>query len=344
MIKASKEVILAAGVHSPQILQLSGIGPKELLKKHEIDTIADLPGVGQNFQDHPTLYPVFNFTKMIHPTPDDLASNETYAAEQLKLYWAKREGAYTIVHLGGNTVAFLPLPNITRDHESIVHLAETSIPKPLEDSSPSYLAGYKAQRSILATMYASTNASVQETGYSSGSVMPITLVKPLSRGSISIRSSDIQDEPALDFGVFTHPADIEIMVAALRINREFLKTAPMRELGPVEVVPGANVTSDEDIKTALRESVVPTYSHPCCTCPMMPEELGGVMDAELLVYGVQGLSVVDASVMPMIPATHLSATVYAVAEKVSCEIFVMGGCGLTVVVGSGHHQSTTWVA
>ena len=107
------------------------------------------------------------------------------------------------------------------------------------------------------------------------------------------------------------------MLAALRINRAMVNTPAMQELRPVEIVPGANVTTDDEIRDALRSNMVPTYSHPCCACPMMPEHLGGVVDSELLVYGVEGLSVVDASIMPMIPATHLSATVYAVAEKAS---------------------------
>ena len=316
-ILASKEVILAAGIHSPQILQLSGIGSPELLNKHGIETIVNLPGIGQNFQDHPTLYPVFNFTSPIHPTADDLASNKTYASEQLDLYWTRREGAYTITHQAGNVVAFLPLPNMTSNYAAIVDVAKSSIPDSLKQPSLStYLRGYKAQRSIIAGMYASTNASVQETGFSSGSVVPITLVKPLSRGSIAIKSTNIFDEPAVDFGVFTHPSDLEIMVAALRVNRQQMQTPAMQELKPIEVVPGANVTTDGQIKEALRASMVPTYSHPCCACPMMPRELGGVVDPDLLVYGVEGLSIVDASVMPMIPATHLSATVYAVAEKV----------------------------
>ena len=322
-VTANKEVILAAGVHSPQILQLSGIGSPELLKKNGIETIVNLPGTGQNFQDHPTLYPVFNFTNPIHPTADDLASNKMYASEQLDLYWTRREGAYTITNQAGNVVAFLTLPNITSDYKSIVNLAKTSTPdSPIYQSSPAVLQGYKAQRSVIAAMYASDNASVQETGYNSGSVIPITLVKPLSRGSITIKSSNVFDEPAVDFGVFTHPSDLEVMVAALRINRKLMETPAMQELKPIEVVPGANVTTDEEIKEFLRANMVPTYSHPCCACPMMPRELGGVLDSELLVYGVDGLSIVDASATPMIPATHLSATVYAVAEKVSYDSHV----------------------
>ena len=316
-ITAKNEIILAAGVHSPQILQLSGIGPSQILSKHGIDVVENLPGVGQNFQDHPTLYAAFNFTKTPHPTSDDLLSNQTFVAEQLNLYWTQREGAYTITHFAGNAVAFLPLPNVTSNYESIASVAASAIPGPLHDAPVSYLKGYKAQRANIARMYGSTNASVQETGFGGGSTVPITLVKPLSRGSVTIKSSNVLDEPAIDFSAFTHPSDIEIMAASLKVNRELVQTPPMQEMAPFEISPGANVTTDDEIKQALRQSVVPTYSHPCCANPMMPQELGGVVNKDLLVYGVEGLSIVDASVMPMIPATHLSATVYAVAEKVS---------------------------
>lgn len=216
-------------------------------------------------------------------------------------------------------MAFLPPPNITSDYQSIASLAKSSIPSPLQNAPSSYLAGYKAQRQIINRLYASTNASVQETGFRGGSVVPVTLVKPLSRGTVMIRSADFLDEPAVDFGAFTAPSDIEIMVAALRVNRALMLTPPMQEMQPTEVSPGANVTTDMEIKQALRVSVVPTYSHPACACPMMPRELRGVVDAQVLVYGVEGLSIVDASIFPMIPATRLSATVYAVAEKVNID-------------------------
>jgi choline dehydrogenase-like flavoprotein len=105
------------------------------------------------------------------------------------------------------------------------------------------------------------------------------------------------------------------MIAALRINRKLIASEAMQELQPVEMVPGANITSDDELRVALRQQVVPTYSHPCCTCAMMKRELGGVVDVKLRVHGVGNLRVVDASIMPLIPATHTSATVYAVAEK-----------------------------
>lgn len=311
-VSARKEIVLAAGIHSPQTMQLSGLGPRDLLRQHDIEAIVDLPGVGQNLQDHAALYMALQYGNPIHPNADDIGLNSSFSGEQLELYWRGRRGAYTLTALSGNTVAFLPLPNITADYQSIAKLAISDRP---EDLTMMNEAGYAAQRSIIARLYHSQYAAVQETAFSSGATLPTTLVKPMSRGSLYITSSNILDEPTVDFGTFTHPADIEIMMAAERFNRDILATPAMQKLRPVELAPGAKVTSDAALRKALRASVQPTFSHPCCTCAMMPEELGGVVDGNLLVHGVQGLSVVDASTMPLIPATHLSATVYAVAEK-----------------------------
>lgn len=91
----------------------------------------------------------------------------------------------------------------------------------------------------------------------------------------------------------------------------------MQEVGAVETNPGTNVTTDDEIAASIRTFATSTWAHPVGTLAMMKKEYGGVVDSTLSVYGVQGLRVVDASIMPLIPATHTSSTVYAVAEKVS---------------------------
>lgn len=269
------------------------------------------------------------FTPLVQSQPkpnlDMLTSNQTYAAEQLALYWSKRQGPYTIVNQGGNTVAFLPLPQVTSDYQSIIDLANSQLVSSLYPGDfyhSSVLAGYEAQRSVILRLYASTLTSVQETGWNGGPAMPVTLVKPLSRGSIMIDSTNVLTPPAIDFGALTDPTDIETMIAALRKTRALIATSAMQEIGPiVEFSPGANLTTDQQLREALRGLIQPTYSHPCCTCAMMPKQLGGVVGPNLTVYGAKGLSVVDASIMPLIPATHTSATVYAVAEKVCRSIY-----------------------
>jgi choline dehydrogenase len=212
----------------------------------------------------------------------------------------------------------LPLSDLPADEAQISSDSSLStVLSTLYPNAPeSVLAGYRAQKAHILDLYSSDNTSVQETGWNSGSVLPITLLKPLSRGSVSINTSDPLADPVVDWASLTVESDIDILVAALKKNREFMNTQAMREFGPIyELAPGANITSDKDVKAAIRAMAVPTYSHPCCSCAMMPEELGGVVAPDLKVYGVNGMRVVDASIMPMIPSAHLSATVYALAEK-----------------------------
>ena len=105
-------------------------------------------------------------------------------------------------------------------------------------------------------------------------------------------------------------------VAMVNFTRRFFDTPTMSQFDPVELSPGANYSSTDQILAILKASVLtPTFAHPSCACPMMPLKFGGVVSPELLVYGVRHLSVVDVSIVPIIPATHLCNTVYAIAEK-----------------------------
>lgn len=244
-------------------------------------------------------------------------TNETYIAEQQAAYFANQTGAYTITGLSGNTVAFLALPEITPDYGKIIAFAnnQSSSSAYSFPVDPAVLAGYNKQRSLILSLYATNLSAVPGTGFT-GETLPVTLVKPVSRGTIAINTTDINSPPVVDYGALNDPTDLETIIAALRFNRAMMATPPMQELQPTELSPGANMTTDEQLRDTLRSLIQPTYRHPCCTCAMMPRKLGGVVDSELRVHGIGRLTVVDASVMPMIPATHTSSTVYAIAEKV----------------------------
>ncbi|KAI7227323.1 GMC oxidoreductase [Hortaea werneckii] len=286
-VRACREIILAAGApYSPQVLQLSGIGPRKLLEGLGIETIVDLPGVGSNFQDQPTMF-------MQYTCP------------------------MTVPYYSGTLVAYLSLQNMTKVYDQILQSASnvnTSSLLPV-NTDPAILAGYHAQTKILLEHYRSTHTTVQEVAFGGSGTVPIALLKPLSRGSIQINTTDPSKTPLVDFGTFSHLTDLEIAVEAVKKTREFMNSAPMQETGAAEIVPGANITSDEEIAAAVRNLARSTWQHPTSSCSMMRRELGGVVDPSLKVYGVEGLRVVDASIMPMIIGSHTSSTVYAVAEK-----------------------------
>lgn len=217
----------------------------------------------------------------------------------------------------------MPLRQVTSSYQSIIDLGKSQSPDGAfipNDTDPSIVAGYQAQRALILDLYAANSTSALEYAFSDGAVLPLTIVKPLSRGTIYINSTDPLDPPQADWNAFSDPVDLEILIAGVRILRDLMATEAMTELGPTELAPGASLTTDKDIGEALRQQAQPTYLHLTSTCSMMKREYGGVVDPSLQVYGVEGLSVVDSSIMPLIPTAHTMATVYAVAEKV-CLIF-----------------------
>ncbi|KAM0709303.1 hypothetical protein Q7P35_003341 [Cladosporium inversicolor] len=317
-VKARREIILAAeAAHSPQILQLSGTGPKKLLSSLGVETIVDLPGVGRTFQDQPTLYMQYSYNKYPFSSPDWIISNASWASEQMQIYNNNRTGPMTIPYFGGSSVAFLALPNVTSDYLEVVASASainfTSLLPTNGDHT--ILAGYQAQIDILLDLYKSPHAAVEEVAWEGGNTVCVTMIRPLSRGSILINTTDPTKPPVLDFGTFSHRTDLEVATAALKEVRDWTASAPMQEIGAYETYPGVNISSDHDVAEAIRQGAVSSWQHPTSTCSMLKREWGGVVDSRLRVYGVKGLRIVDASVFTMAVAGHTSSTVYAVAEK-----------------------------
>jgi len=218
----------------------------------------------------------------------------------------------------GNSVVFLPLPTIDPDYASL--LAQLTAQDSLQYLPPGYDAtiekGYLAQKDLLAS-YASNSSAILEVFFNGDPTTTTVLQKPLSRGVVTLNIKSPYSDPIIDPRVFTNPIDLDFMVAILRFVRKWFQTPSQAPLTPVEIIPGYNVTSDANLITAILTYSTPTIGHAHGTCAMMPLELGGVVAADLTVWGVKGLSVVDASIMPLAPATHLDATVYVIAEKVS---------------------------
>ncbi|KAF2086275.1 GMC oxidoreductase [Saccharata proteae CBS 121410] len=319
-IKARKETILAAGaIFSTQILQRSGIGPEAVLRKADIEVLLDLSGVGQNFQDHPTMYPTWNLTLDGFPNSNSLTANATWAADQWQEYERNRTGeriqlwVYTFSR--GNSVAFLPLSNITNSTEKLI--AATKARDPLDFLAVSYnstvLAGYKAQRDILLDATTSPGSAFVEIPIGGAGTIALALQKPFE-----VDPKDLYGMPLVNYGTFGSPTNVSIAVEAVKYASRYFESPTIQQLGPEEVSPGIEFQADEQIADILRKEIMlPSFAHPSGTLSMMALELGGVVGPDLQVHGIQGLSVVDASVIPLVPATHLQATVYAIAEKVS---------------------------
>ncbi|KAI0886082.1 putative GMC oxidoreductase [Annulohypoxylon maeteangense] len=326
-VKANREVILSAGaIHSPQILQLSGIGPRKLLQSAGLNTSVDLPGVGQNFQDHPMVFMsilLANFTT--HPSPLDMFGNPNFTDWAQELWRTNKTGPYSMGL--GNAAAWLGMPVISPERfESIASKLENQdhgaqLPA---DTDETVIAGYSAQMKNMAASIRSTNTAfynhVLSGGGSSGSLIDL---HPLSRGTVNINTTDpFNTEPIVDYRALSNPVDLDIvsetiMVEFLRFTKRYFFETRLKELIPRQVQPPDYVNEPEDLAGFLAENLSPSEFHPSGTCAMMPRELGGVVDESLKVYGVKNLRVVDASIMPTLPGANTCQTVYAIAEKVA---------------------------
>ncbi|KAI9698257.1 MAG: hypothetical protein M1820_007527 [Bogoriella megaspora] len=328
-LRASKEVVMAAGsIHTPQILQLSGIGPKSVLEAASVDVLLDLPAVGANFQDHPVAYLDFNLTRETFPNPNTLSENVTFNASAYQRYLADKSGPWTIAH--GNSAAWLPLETLTPNNVSALitdlrqQNASAYLPPAYRDKA--LMTGFLKQRDILSKQIEAGDTAVYELPFNGGGSVPNAIQKPLSRGTVYINASNPTGEPVVTFNTFQNPFDAAVLFASVNYTRTIFKTSALSELGPVELVPGTEAQDEQAVIAALTASgsLAPSFAHPSGTCAMMPKELGGCVGPDLLVYGMERLSVIDASIIPLIPAAHLQATMYAIAEKAADIIKVRG--------------------
>ncbi|KAJ4300974.1 hypothetical protein N0V90_003063 [Kalmusia sp. IMI 367209] len=312
-VTSDKEVILAAGaIHTPGILQRSGIGPKDILQAANITVNVELPGVGQNFQDHAISSLFYNLTSNV-PGPMDLFLNQTLMQEAIEQYEKERKGPLTLS--GGNSGAFLPLSLLTNSSAALLaNLTSADPGRYLPNTThSSVLEGYARQIDSLRNLLSSREAAVFEYPISVGGL--IAFLKPLSRGAVNIDAKDPLAEPLVNYRTLTHPLDAKLFIQGVKIFRRLYATPSAKTLGPVELMPGQSVQTDEEWEKWLKTSITPSFYHPVGTASLGPKSRGGVLDQDLRVHGVGALRVVDASVMPLIPGTHTSSTVYAVAEK-----------------------------
>jgi choline dehydrogenase len=288
-VNAAREVLLAAGsLHSPQLLQLSGIGPAPLLQQFGIPVVRNLPGVGENLQDHLQLRLIFKCTKPI-TTNDDLAS--LWRSAKIGLQWLlRRTGPLAVgINQGGLFTRVLP-ESTTPDIQ--FHFATLSAD----------LAGAKPHPF-------------------SGFTMSVCQLQPTSRGHVRIKSADPLAAPAMQPNYLATEQDRRCAVEGIKFARRLAATSALRPYIRDEYRPGAAATSDADLLEFARDFGA-TIFHPSGTC-RMGSDGQAVVDDRLRVHGVAGLRVVDCSIMPTLTSGNTNAPVVMIAEKAS--EFILSG-------------------
>ncbi|KUJ18946.1 glucose-methanol-choline oxidoreductase-like protein [Mollisia scopiformis] len=325
IIQASKEVILAAGaLQSPKILELSGVGNKDLLESHGIKLLVDNPHVGEHLQDH-----LMNRFVIADEDPGEetLFDTDLSPIDAALASYIKQNPGHTVIE-GISSIAYLPLVDLLNPAgATTLKSLFDAYPAVSDPNFPLAKQYYDIARSCLETegeaSGAYINAIFKTIGLDPKKAVAIsfTLSQPLSRGSVHISSPNPKDDPIIDPKYFSHPLDLELYARHLSWLSSLL-TSP----SPINsCITAINTASGKhnlehyftDLNVA-KEYVRRTGTsmwHPTSTCAMLPREKGGVVDERLRVYGVKGLRVVDASVMPLITRGNTQATVYAVAEK-----------------------------
>ncbi|MCJ1319017.1 hypothetical protein MMC15_004349 [Xylographa vitiligo] len=313
-VYATREVIVAAGsLHSTQLLELSGIGPAALLEELGITVALNLPGVGNNLQDHCLVGTFYPYNNASYPSPTELTTNDTYNTECEEEYYAAKTGPWTAG--SPNALAFPPLPLISNNADAILSNASSQSPTDylLPGLDSTVIAGFEAQMQSLINRLGTTTSAAYEIINNNAGSLTVSVMHPLSRGICYINSPDPFEPPVIDPRWLSNPTDRSVLIEALKFNRQILAAPSMQLLQAAQFVPP--VDADEDALNQVINNGIRTEFHPSGTLAMLPLDMGGVVDSTLLVYGTQNLRVVDASIFPMVPAAHLQAVVYAVAEK-----------------------------
>lgn len=286
-LKAKHEVILAAGaVNSPQLLQLSGVGPGAMLQNAGIELVRDAPQVGRNLQDHIGIDHLFEANR---PTLNNVLRPWLGRAAVGLRYLLTRSGPLSLsVNQGGGF--FRSSPEQSRPNMQLYF------------SPVSYVLAPKGKRALL-----------KPDPYP-GFLLGVSNCHPTSRGHIEIRSPDPEAPPLIQPNYLSTNEDVVELLEGARFLRRMAATPELREIIEREIKPGAEVESDDDLVSDIRARSS-TVFHPCGTCAMGPEAGHAVVDPRLRVHGLEALRVVDASIMPLITSGNLNAPVMMIGEK-----------------------------
>lgn len=296
-VQARREVILSAGaIGSPHLMQTSGLGPADLLAQHQVPVAVDLPGVGENLQDHLQLRTVYRI-----------------------------KGARTVNTLYRNW--------ITRGGMGLQYLTLRSGPMTMP---PSTLGAFAKSDPALASPDLEWHVqplSLPKFGdplHAFGAITPsVCNLRPSSRGHVRMASADPLANPKISCNYLSTEDDRRIAVKGLRMTRQIMAAPALAPFGPQELLPGPQLVSDEDLQRAAGE-LGTTIFHPVGTCAMgafdaqgLPRSAATVLDTDCRVYRVAGLRVVDASAMPTITSGNTNAPVMLIAERAARAIL---GC------------------
>src|SRR6476661_1649846 len=282
-VRARKEILVCGGAYnSPQLLQLSGIGPAELLRKHGIDVVLDAPGVGHDLQDHMQVRIVMRCAKRI--TLNDIVNHPLRRILAGARYAAFRKGPLTIA--AGTSGAFFKTDPRLATPDIQIHFLPFSTDK----------MGEKLHS------FSGFSASVCQ-------------LRPESRGSLRIRSANPLAPPEIRINYLATEVDRTANVEGLKILRKILQAPALKSYVTEEVEPGAKVSTDEELLNFCRKRGSTVY-HPTSTCRMGSDPLA-VVDQRLRLRGIEGLRVVDASIMPDLVSGNTNAAVIMIAEKAS---------------------------
>ncbi|KAF9821193.1 hypothetical protein IEO21_00801 [Rhodonia placenta] len=355
-VNARKEVILSAGsLKSPQILELSGIGSKEVLEKAGVPLKLELPGVGENSQEHTFIGVSFGEQQchLFYSVPDatnhvielrddvdfdtvDLLRDPVFAAQHLELH-SLGSGIFTKGIVG---FAFVPLSMLSDKSGDIYKAAEEKIVRNADKYPPGLLEQYKIQLERLRTDAPGCEI-ISFPGHLSAPCQPengkryLTLLVAMnhcfSRGTVHSTSSNPRKEPEFDPHYLEEKVDLDIWCETTKFVRGLSQVSPLKDMIVKEVNPGPAVEDDgqlrgmpglalcADFLLIVSAEWIKTYFgttwHTAGTCSMLPQPKGGVVDPALKVYGTNNIRVVDLSVVPLHFGAHPQATVYAIAEQ-----------------------------
>ncbi|KAF8745195.1 GMC oxidoreductase family, partial [Rhizoctonia solani] len=339
-VKASKEVILCGGViGSAQLLQVSGVGPKALTDSLKIQSVVDLPGVGQNLQDHgefshylldvprtalrPDMIPEATTVtwSVDGATWADLAGNATLQAEQLVEFRESSTGLWTYIN---EAVAY---PNIQNIMGTSADTWISSVSSQLSSALSSFSTAQSLDSTVLKGIAQQFNIQLDMLKNGVGQLeiimtmlagagnvgIQVAQQHAWSRGELRISSASIWDYPTINPNYLSNGWDVDIMNAGIKFVRRVGSTEPMSSYLKTEGGGTSAATTDAAINSYVANSIATGY-HPIGTCSMLPLDMGGVVDTTLRVYGTANVRVIDASVMPIHMTAHTMAPAYAIAE------------------------------